>query len=67
MQGTYIYRRDQRLRRTEVEARTKDAFEEFADISKVLQPSPSAKMAWYSNFTIAIFLLQSACLLPSLP
>ena len=67
MQGTYIYRRDQRLMRTEVEARTKDAFEEFADIGKVLQPSPSAKMAWYSNFTIAIFLLQSVCLLPSLP
>ena len=38
---------------------TKSGKEEFPDISKVLQPSPSAKMAWCSNFTI------SACLLPS--
>ena len=30
------------------------AFEKFADISKMLQPSPSAKMAWSSNFTIAL-------------
>ena len=31
------------------------AFEKFADISNVLQPLPSAKMAWRSNFTITVF------------
>ena len=31
------------------------AFEGFADISEVLQPLPSTKMAWHSNFTVAIF------------
>ena len=42
----------------------KRAFEEFTDISEVLQPSPSAKMAWQSNFTIAVFSLHSAAPLP---
>ena len=37
----------------------KDAFEKFADISKVLEPSPSTKMTWCSNFTFAVFLLHS--------
>ena len=32
------------------------------DISKVLQPSPSAKTTWHSNFTIAIFSLHYAYL-----
>ena len=41
---------------------SKCAFEKFADISKVLQPSPSAKMAWYSNFIIAVISLHSSCL-----
>ena len=36
------------------------AFEKFTDISKVLQPSPSAKMAWHGNFTVAVFSLHSA-------
>ena len=36
--------------------------EKFVDISEVLQCSPSAKMAWRSDFTIVVFLLHSACL-----
>ena len=53
----HIYRRKSKEDRAP--AWTKLAFE-FSDISKVLQPSPSAKMAWHSNFTIAVFLLHSA-------
>ena len=35
----------------------------FENISEILQPLPSGKMAWHSNYTIvAIFLLHSACL-----
>ena len=45
----------------------KCVFKKFVDISKVLQPLPSAKMAWRSKFTIIVFSLHSACLLPSLP
>ena len=33
----------------------KCAFEKFADISEVLQPLPSAKMAWHSNFLSLYF------------
>ena len=44
----------------------KCAFEKFADISEVLQPLPSVKMAWRSNFTITIFSASFCCLLPLL-
>ena len=37
----------------------KHAFEKFVDESKVLEPSPSAKMAQLSNFTIVVFSLHS--------
>ena len=43
----------------------KCAFEKFADISKVLQPLPSAKLAWRNNFTITVFsrfILLASCL-----
>ena len=33
----------------------KHTFEEFANISKVLQASPTAKMAWHSNFYCCLF------------
>lgn len=43
------------------------ATEKFADISQVVQPSPSAKKAWCStctcNFIITVSLVHSACLL----
>ena len=45
----------------------KHAFEKFVDISEMLQSSSSAKIAWCSNFTITVFSLHSACLLPLLP
>ena len=35
----------------------KYAFNKFADISEVLQPSPSTNMSSHSNFTIAVFTL----------
>ena len=42
----------------------KRAFEDFADISEVLQPLPSTKMAWRSNFTIVASLSLPLCLAP---
>ena len=38
---------------------SKRAFEYFADIIKVLQHLPHAKLPWHSNFTIAV------CTLPA--
>ena len=38
---------------------SKRAVEKFINVSEVLQPSPSAKMAWRSNFTIVVFSLYS--------
>ena len=32
----------------------KHTFEKFTESSEVLQPSPSTKMAWHSNFPIAV-------------
>ena len=39
-----------------------DACEEFSDIVKLLQPFPSTKMTWHSDFTFAAILLCSAFL-----
>ena len=39
----------------------------FGDIRKALQPSPTTKMAWHSNFTTAAFLPYSACLFAFTP
>ena len=42
----------------------KHAFEEFADVSEVSQPSPSAKMAW-CKLIIAVFRITLLTSLPS--
>ena len=42
------------------------ACEEFSDIVKLLQPFPSTKMTWHSDFTFAAILLRSAFLFYSL-
>ena len=44
---------------------SKRAFEFFADIIKVLQHLPHAKLAWHSNFTIAVFHFTLPANLPS--
>ena len=41
---------------------SKHAFEQFSDIIKMLQPFPSTKMTWHSDFIIAVILLHSAIL-----
>ena len=42
----------------------KCAFEDFADISEVLQPLPSTKMTWWSNFVIVGSFCLLLCLAP---